>query len=543
MTRFALLCALTLVVACKPPPYEYPDAAVPGTPLTLDSVAPNEGRANEDTELTLLGNGFQDGLVVLVGSRVVTSVAIRNQAVVTGILQKGSRPGTYDVTVVSAKGERVSLSQAFTVVPAATGGGTAGGGTAGGGTAGGGTAAGTAAGGTAGGGAAGAAGGGAAGGGAAGGGAAGGGTSGGGTSGGGATGGGTAGGTSGGGLAGGMAGGAPATVTFALGVVNNMFAPPQTAQRLNLLFRPGTASPMTVVSQRTAVPPSIDGLDGDWSAAPASTVALSSPGSVIGMSELQWNAELAPFGRTWPFDFFITSATVKSMWDDQNLYFLVQWADPTPNTLKGTLTYDGDAGLWRRNLEDEDRLTLSFNINNSFPGFEVIGCAAACHVNRNLGDTSDAGRAFRLSMHTNGPTEFADVWEWNSATTNPMFAADDSYWDVTRRNADGPVSWTTSNVRNLSDGGVEPVSMGAGGVNSNPAAIFSPDSGLTPAAVLFDGTGVSDGTTVPGVVHRQASPARSDLRARGRWSAGVWTVELSRARLTTDSNDAQFPNQ
>ncbi len=340
-----------------------------------------------------------------------------------------------------------------------------------------------------------------------------------------------------------MAGSAPAPLSFALGVVDNRFAPPQSAQKLNLVFRFGTPSPTTVVSPRAVIPPAIDGLDGDWSAAPASTVALSSPGAVIGMSEPVWTSELAAFGRMWPFSSNTASATVKSMFDDQNLYFLVQWADATPNVSKGSLTYDGDAGVWRRNTEDEDRLVLAFNINASFPGFEVIGCAAACHLNRNLGDTSDAGLAFRLNMHTNGPTEFADVWEWDSVTTNPMGHADDSYWDVTRRQGDGPVSWTTSNLRSLSDGGVEPISMSAAGINANPTALFSPDSGFTPATIPYDGTGVVDGTTVPGMVHRQASPARSDLRARGRWANGVWTVELARARATTDPNDAQFPNQ
>lgn len=342
-----------------------------------------------------------------------------------------------------------------------------------------------------------------------------------------------------------MAGGtpSPAPVTFALGVVDNMFAPPQSAQRLNLVFGAGVPSPTTVVSTRTAVPPTLDGLDSDWSATPASTVVLSSPGAVIGMSESLWNSELAPFGRTWPFSFNVSSASVKSMFDDQRVYFLVRWADATENVRKGFLTWDGDGGVWRRSTEDEDRLVFAFNIRSSFPAFEVIGCAGACHLNRNLGDTSDAGRAFRLSMHTNGPTEFADVWEWDSVTTDPMGSAEDWYWDVNRRNADGPQGWTTSNVRTLSDGGVEPISMSSAGVNASPVALFASDAGLSPEAIPFDGTGLVDGTTVPGVVHRQASSTRADLRAKGRWANGFWTVELSRARLTTDPNDAQFPNQ
>lgn len=342
---------------------------------------------------------------------------------------------------------------------------------------------------------------------------------------------------------------APGNVVFSVGVVNNAFAPPQSAPRLNLLFENGTASPLAVVSKRTTVPPTLDGLDMEWSSAPVSTVAMLSPGALLGLNEVTWNSEMVGLGRTWPFDFGITSATVQSMFDAQNIYFLVTWPDATENSASGALIYDADGGLWRRSSSNEDRVTLSFNINRSFPDHDVIGCTAACHVSKHLGNFDAGLLSFRRQMHTNNPGELADVWEWNSSTTNFMGAADDYFWDHLSRKGDsnlpdgGTTTWSSSNVRMLPDGGIEPLFMSMAGVNTNPVAIYAPDAGLMPTAVAYDGTGVVHNTTLPGMVHRPANPGRDDIRAKGRWANGRWTVEMSRARLTSDATDAQFPNQ
>ena len=78
------------------------------------------------------------------------------------------------------------------------------------------------------------------------------------------------------------------------------------------------------------------------------------------------------------------------------------------------------------------------------------------------------------------------------------------------------------------------------GVNSNPSVLYAPDSGLHPAAVPYNPTGLDAGARIPGVVHQIAGGSRADVHAVGKWRNGTWTVELARARVTADPNDARF---
>jgi hypothetical protein len=334
----------------------------------------------------------------------------------------------------------------------------------------------------------------------------------------------------------------PANTVFAIGVTDNSGSAPQAAPFLNLAFGDGTPSPTTVVAKRVASPPTLDGVSVDWANLPASVVALQTRGEPIGMTLTEWNTEWAGFGSTPPlFDFGITNAIVKAAFDDDNIYFLVEWADATENVRRDQLTLMD--GLWTRSTENEDRLYFAFNINNSFPAFGALGCSAACHLKERVGDFSSAARSYRMRMHTNAPGELADIWSWRATTTNPMGYADDGYWDEVSRKSDSATDFVVSNRADGGSGTIVPISMSEEGVNANPAAIYAPDAGFAPLAVPYNDAGIVDLTRLPGYVHQRASPGRDDVRAVGKWRNGKWTVELSRARENTDPKDAQFPFQ
>jgi len=326
-------------------------------------------------------------------------------------------------------------------------------------------------------------------------------------------------------------------IVFSLGVTDGADVSHQVAPFVKLLFETGSPSTDTVLSRRVTVAPTLDGLDGEWASIAGSQVPLQPAGATIGMSVDDWNTGygLLPDGGLRPWDFGVDFALVKSAFDDANIYFLVQWADATASTAKNSWLFT--SGGWVRSTEGEDRLFFSFDVD--FPDHATLGCTAACHLRERLDDTSDAGRNFRTRMHTNGPGEISDVWSWGSVATNPMSHADDlSFVEANRLNDD--TRGFSSNNRQTTDAGVVPAFMSEYGVNSNPAFLFAPDSGLHPAAVPFDATGLDAGARLPGSVHQLAGGSRADVRAVGKWRNGKWTVELSRARMTTDPNDAQF---
>jgi uncharacterized protein (TIGR03382 family) len=84
--------------------------------LTLTSVDPTQAFNGEDTTITLLGSGFADGAVVLVGTKVLDTATRKNSAVMTAVVPKGFAVGTYDVSVVNPDAAKATLSQALTVV-------------------------------------------------------------------------------------------------------------------------------------------------------------------------------------------------------------------------------------------------------------------------------------------------------------------------------------------------------------------------------------------------------------------------------------------
>jgi Ethylbenzene dehydrogenase len=339
-----------------------------------------------------------------------------------------------------------------------------------------------------------------------------------------------------GGTGGGTDAGTP--IIFSIGVSDNANVSHQVATYVNLLLEEGSPSSDTVLSRRVLVPPTLDGLDSDWAAIAGSHIPLQPAGAVIGMTVSDWDTGygLLADGGLRPWDFGVDEVLVKSAFDDGTIYFLVEWNDATASLAKNSLTFG--PGGWTRSTDDEDHLYLSFNV--SFPDFAELGCAAACHLREHLDDLTDAGVAFRTRMHTNGPGQVVDVWSWGSVSTNPIGYADDLSFQQSNRVSDDTRGFSVSNRHTVSDGGTEPIFMSEYGVNSNPLAIFAADAGLHPIAVPYDPTGLDAGAHVPGVVYQVAGGSRADVHAAGQWRNGKWTVELSRARVTSDPNDARF---
>jgi len=204
----------------------------------------------------------------------------------------------------------------------------------------------------------------------------------------------------------------------------------------------GSAAPPPVVSTtellsyKTASPPKIDGnVENLWdSAAKLSIVpTVPDPGNNLFTG---YNGDQYP-------------ATIQSMYDDQNIYFLVQYADNTNSVYVATWYFDPGKKLWAqeptsntynvngqitRSGFGEDKLAMLWNIDFSTPLFASQTCYASCHVftpytNFSVTPPVAVSNASNGNHYTNGASEKIDMW-WVHLSRDVIFnQMDDNYQD------------------------------------------------------------------------------------------------------------------
>ena len=175
-------------------------------------------------------------------------------------------------------------------------------------------------------------------------------------------------------------------------------------------------------TQFTTTAPTIDGtVDGGWSNAQKLDITPTVPDAGNGLFA-------GYIGIKYP-------TTIRSMFDDQNIYFLLEFADATQSTnvspwyfdpaanitgktgwLKepSSKTFDG-SGILTREGWGEDKVAFLFNVDNSTPKFASQSCYASCHVFTPYLDYSQTPAAMVSNSangnhYTNGPNEKIDMW-------------------------------------------------------------------------------------------------------------------------------------
>lgn len=197
-------------------------------------------------------------------------------------------------------------------------------------------------------------------------------------------------------------------------------------------------------SQFTGTAPVIDGIvDAGWGNAQKLQVnpTVPDPGNALFAGYI---------GEQYP-------ATLRSMYDNQYIYFLLEFADATQSTnvapwyfnpalnVTGktgwqkeptSRTFDG-SGVMSREGWGEDKIAFLWNINKSTPKFLTQTCYASCHVFTPYIDFSSpldtiVSNSANGNHYTNGANEKIDMW-WGrlgfmskDATLNQL---DDNYQD------------------------------------------------------------------------------------------------------------------
>jgi hypothetical protein len=210
---------------------------------------------------------------------------------------------------------------------------------------------------------------------------------------------------------------------------------------------------------------------------------------------------------------------LKALYDNDNIYILAKWADghdllagcaeATESADKNMWTY-GKAG-WSKS-GNEDRFAIMWE------GSDALGasCAKMCH----------SGAEHKTSGGN------VDVWHWKAARTNPLGLADDKWWNQDGRGSDATAVGTYSDNKN--DAGDGPKYSGP---ITDGRFIIIPLGGSADDLE----TNIETSSAYPGyVLDLNAEGSRWDVKAKGKYSDGVWTLELQRALNTGNDDDVVF---
>ena len=281
----------------------------------------------------------------------------------------------------------------------------------------------------------------------------------------------------------------------------------------------GAAQDTTLVAKKVAEGPTLDGkMKPIWQQATPLSIKLSG-------------------GRNLPSG--STEATLRALYDTDNVYFLAQWNDPTKSERRAPFQKQAD-GSWKKlvdpndkggddNLYYEDKFALIWAIKS--PAIEQRGCFAGCH----LGETKPYGNKYLPAGET------GDIWHWKSIRTGSVGQIDDQYLDDTKYDKEkAPDAGRKSDKR---DGGgyadntlVDGKPQWAKKGNTPAPPYYILDSEKEP----FDDSKYKAGDEVPGILVAPFTGDRGELPAQATWENGVWTLEWSRKLKTGSPTDVQF---
>ena len=245
---------------------------------------------------------------------------------------------------------------------------------------------------------------------------------------------------------------------------------------------------------------------------------------------------------------FATDVSIKAVYSDDTVYFLVSYADPTESWFRSPWQKQED-GTWKKvtdpndkggdnNAVYEDKLAMIWPINNSIKNFEATGCFVACHAGENP-DVKPFGNKYTA---TEG--ELGDIWHWKSVRNDGQ--VDDQYLDATRYSADTPEAGRHSDAKDSGGYADNVTEDKTGPAFTSPnvdLATGAPGYILDSEKVALDQAGsdaIPAGSYVPGIVKSPFVGDRGDFSAAWKWADGAWTIEFSRALTTGSETDVQF---
>ena len=187
----------------------------------------------------------------------------------------------------------------------------------------------------------------------------------------------------------------------------------------------------------------------------------------------------------------VKSVSVKVGVRGAKVYFLAMWADKTMDDQHKPFVWNSAEGKYKAGPQREDRLALQFAMSDSYSS------------------SWDSGKPFR-----------ADMWHWKAGRSNPIGIAHDKMTIITTSPQKKAFKLKAKNgtyvyIRRPSDSGSKIYSSKryrAKKQDTMPKYILNP----------------------------KATGSITDVKAKGVWKNGMWTLELMRKLNTSNPDDAVF---
>lgn len=324
-----------------------------------------------------------------------------------------------------------------------------------------------------------------------------------------------------------------------------------------------------LVAVKTTTAPGIDGaVDPMWANSPVLEFSTAVP-EVTGDVFRGYTGNIIP------------SVKMQSAYDNDNIYFLIQWADPTQSLKRSPWYFDPATKRWAQESGTygftsspyrppfyEDKISLLWNINNSVNGWNSGTCYKSCHTGIPAADGSSR-------HYTNFSTEKIDMWHWKSVRggVNAGNQIHDQYQDNTYpngRKGDPGVDVYQNNTQNLVITGSSPAvtvavpkyvipgksdygwimnsevtgnmaklvtAVDANGVLTlSDASTIDPNVGTDYQRIGTYGSGGLGAKAIPGVTLNDSyTGSAGDISCKAVYVAGSgWVMEIKRALKTSD---------
>ncbi|WP_405127484.1 ethylbenzene dehydrogenase-related protein [Pseudoalteromonas ulvae] len=251
-----------------------------------------------------------------------------------------------------------------------------------------------------------------------------------------------------------------------------------------------------------------------------------------------------------------TQVEIKAMANEDEVYFLFRWADPTASLQHLPLEKTAQGwqvkghGFYQYNetqyYEDKFAVMLSETCAHGADGTAHLGPQPLKNKPKNT-----HSKGYHASL--DGKTR--DLWHWKAVRTNDMFLADDNFIGAPLKPQTGSRRYTAGYATDSHESGVYVMNWqwySQHGVTPKRLPI-SPSVNKSPSekaiGTWFDYQPYQTkhdtypiGTLLPSVLYRsnRIEGDRADVRARGHWQAGFWTLEMVRKRDTGSTKDLRL---
>lgn len=185
------------------------------------------------------------------------------------------------------------------------------------------------------------------------------------------------------------------------------------------------------------------------------------------------------------------SIAAKAIYTTQDIFILVKFKDPDESRTHKSWQWDKGLSLYKVGYDREDIFVIKWNMNP---------------------EPTD------LSIYSDDPY-LADIWYWKARRTDPVGYADDKTHKLkSEKERDA------TELKSKSDKAIY--------------LIRSADKGTS--AYKMDMKMDYQGEVLPRYINRQPTGSRADVKAKGNWRDGEWTIEFARALDTGNQDDVQF---